>query len=71
MPLLRVRDTYTGHRYTTAQSVVDADPERYEVLDEPAVDAYERPRPPETAPAPAEVTAYLAAESFEATEEAN
>ena len=25
--LLRVRDAYTGHRYTTAPSVVDADPE--------------------------------------------
>ena len=37
--LLRVCDAYTGHRYTTAESVVAADPDRYVVLDTPALDA--------------------------------
>ena len=68
--LLRVRDTYTGHRYTTAESVVAADPDRYVVLDTPALDANGRPLPPDTTPVPAEATATEAAESIEAHEEA-
>ena len=70
MLLLRVRDTYTGHRYTTAESVVAADPDRYVVLDEPALDTNGRPLPPDTTPAPAEAMATEAAESIEAHEEA-
>ena len=70
MLLLRVRDAYTGHRYTTAESVVAADPDRYVVLDTPALDANGRPLPPDTTPAPAEATATEAAESIEAHEEA-
>ena len=65
--LLRVRDAYTGHRYTTAQAVVDADPERFEVLDDPAVDANGRPLPPDTTPAPAGDEA-LSATNYEAEE---
>ncbi len=68
--LLRVRDTYTGHRYTTAESVVAADPDRYVVLDTPALDTNGRPLPPDTTPAPAEATATGAAESIEAPQEA-
>ena len=64
--LLRVRDTYTGHRYTTAESVVAADPDRYVVLDTPALDTNGRPLPPDTTPAPAEATATEAAEPSEA-----
>ena len=70
MLLLRVRDAYTGHRYTTAESVVAADPDRYVVLDTPALDANGRPLPPDTTPAPAEATATEAAEPIEAHEEA-
>ena len=68
--LLRVCDAYTGHRYTTAESVVAADPDRYVVLDTPALDASGRPLPPDTTPAPAEATATEAAEPIEAHEEA-
>ena len=68
--LLRVRDTYTGHRYTTAESVVAADPDRYVVLDTPALDTNGRPLPPDTTPAPPEPTATEAAEPIEAHEEA-
>lgn len=68
--LLRVCDAYTGHRYTTAESVVAADPDRYVVLDTPALDTNGRPLPPDTTPAPAEATATEAAESIEAHEEA-
>ena len=68
--LLRVCDAYTGHRYTTAESVVAADPDRYVVLDTPALDANGRPLPPDMTPAPAEATATEAAESIEAHEEA-
>jgi hypothetical protein len=68
--LLRVCDAHTGHRYTTAESVVAADPDRYVVLDTPALDANGRPLPPDTTPAPAEATATEAAESIEAHEEA-
>ena len=63
--LLRVCDAYTGHRYTTAESVVAADPDRYVVLDTPALDANGRPLPPDTTPAPAEATATEAAEPIE------
>lgn len=66
--LLRVRDHTTGHRYTTADTVVEADPERYDVLDLPAVDANGRPLPPDTSRHGA--TAALA-DPFEATEEAD
>ena len=69
MPL-RVCDAYTGHRYTTAESVVAADPDRYVVLDTPALDTNGRPLPPDTTPAPAEATATEAAEPIEAHEEA-
>lgn len=68
--LLRVCDAYTGHRYTTAESVVAADPDRYVVLDTPALDTNGRPLPPDTTPAPAEATATEAAEPIEAHEEA-
>ena len=68
--LLRVCDAYTGHRYTTAESVVAADPGRYVVLGTPALDANGRPLPPDTTPAPAEATATEAAEPIEAHEEA-
>ncbi len=68
--LLRVCDAYTGHRYTTAESVVAADPDRYVVLGTPALDANGRPLPPDTTPAPAEATATEAAEPIEAHEEA-
>ena len=68
--LLRACDAYTGHRYTTAESVVAADPDRYVVLDTPALDANGRPLPPDTTPAPAEATATEAAASIEAHEEA-
>ena len=68
--LLRVCDAYTGHRYTTAESVVAADPDRYVVLGTPELDANGRPLPPDTTPAPAEATATEAAESIEAHEEA-
>ena len=68
--LLRVCDAYTGHRYTTAESVVTTDPDRYMVLGTPALDANGRPLPPDTTPAPAEATATEAAESIEAHEEA-
>ena len=68
--LLRVCDAYTGHRYTTAESVVAANPDRYVVLDTPALDANGRPLPPDTTPAPAEATATEAAEPIEAHEEA-
>ena len=68
--LLRVCDAYTGHRYTTAESVVAADPDRYVVLGTQALDANGRPLPPDTTPAPAEATATEAAESIEAHEEA-
>ena len=63
--LLRVCDAYTGHRYTTAESVVAADPDRYVVLDTPALDANGRPLPPDTTPAPAEATATEAAGPIE------
>ena len=68
--LLRVCDAYTGHRYMTAESVVAADPDRYVVLDTPALDTNGRPLPPDTTPAPAEATATEAAEPIEAHEEA-
>ena len=73
--LVRVSDKRTGHHYTTAQSVVDADPGRYRVLKSAAVDIDGRPLPPKPAAipivsAPAETTATVAAEPIEATEEA-
>ena len=63
--LLRVCDAYTGHRYTTAESVVAADPERYVVLGLLAF-AQHRKTP---LPSP-QATATEAAESIEAHEEA-
>lgn len=68
--LVRVRDSYTGHRYTAPMSAVDADPERFEVLDSPAVDAYGRPLPPDTSAITDADAADVAAEPIEAHEEA-
>ena len=68
--LLRVRDHATGHRYTTASTVVEADPGRYDVLDLPATGDDGRPLPPDTSPETGD-TATLAADPFEATEEAD
>ena len=79
--MIRVRDLRTGYRYTTAESVVAADPERYDVLDDPATDAEGRPLPPDTSTdgeAPAErpgrgrgrAAAHTATDP-EATEEAH
>lgn len=72
--LVRVTDTMTGHRYTTAQSVVDEHPSRYRVLKSPAVDANGRPLPPEFPKATSddsEAGATEAANPTEATEEAH
>lgn len=66
--LVRVSDKRTGHHYTTAQSVVDADPGRYRVLKSPAVDIDGRPLPPKPAAIP--TSAPAEAQSIEATEEA-
>lgn len=44
--LLRVRDAETGHEYTTRRLTVDANPDRYAVLDKPAADRQGRPLPP-------------------------
>lgn len=43
--VVRVKDGRTGHHYTTAKSVADADPDRYTILDQPAVDAHGDPLP--------------------------
>ncbi len=64
--MLRVIDGRTGHRYTTAASVVEADPDRYVVLDVPAVDASGRPLPPETSAITDAGAATEAAEIIEA-----
>ena len=67
--LVRVSDKRTGHHYTTAQSVVDADPGRYRVLKSPAVDIDGRPLPPKPAALPI-VSAPAESEPTEANEEA-
>ena len=69
--LVRVRDNYTGHRYTTAVVVAESDLERFEVLDAPAVDGNGRPLPPDTPPIADGGAAEVAADTFEATEEAH
>ncbi|GAA2184943.1 hypothetical protein GCM10009785_34810 [Brooklawnia cerclae] len=49
-PVLRVRDTATGHAVTLKASLVEASKGRYAVVDEPAVDGSGRPLPPVYAP---------------------
>ena len=68
--LLRVRDQATGHRYTTAETVVEAEPDRYQVLDLPAVDDAGRPLPPDTSPDEGDMATPAEPFSFEALEEA-
>jgi hypothetical protein len=45
--LIRVKVKDTGHKFTTRQSVVDADPDTYQVLKQDAVDHNGAVLPPE------------------------
>lgn len=57
---VRVKDKSTNHKYSVVASVVDADPEAFQVLKQPATDVAGDPLPPEYAdknPAPSGQTA--------------
>lgn len=44
--LVRVRDSLTGHEYSTSRAVALTDGDRYEILDSPATNRAGLPLPP-------------------------
>lgn len=49
----RVTDTITGHKITLKAELVEANPDRYQIINEPAVDGAGTPLPPTFARPPA------------------